>query len=349
MRGVTFPGDREIEFIELPDPAPNFGEVVLQIKASGMCGSDLRSYRRPKGTPTTLGLPGQTGPVISGHEPCGVVLEIGPGVPESVARIGDRMMVHHYTGCSACNLCRSGWQQLCQDGPVRVYGNNSHGGHAPYLKVPSSTLVRLPDELSFSTGAAISCGTGTAFAALRRMNLSGNHTIAIFGQGPVGVSATQLAKAMGARVIALDIRNERLQRAAAFGADSLINPSTDDAVSSIRELTHGYGVDLSLETSGSSAGRAGAIRSLKVWGTTCLVGEGAQIDIDVSRDLLRKQITVIGSWTFSTIGQAECAEFVNDRHIDVDALFTDRWSLDDAVQAYRLFDGQTTGKGVFVM
>src|SRR5579883_1614157 len=117
---------------------------------------------------------------------------------------GARVMVHHYQGCALCNHCRSGWSQLCQEVPVKVYGNNANGGHAPYLVVPANTLVPLPDELSFTTGAAISCGTGTAWGALRRMNLSGQDTIAIFGQGPVGLSATQLAKAMGARVIALD-------------------------------------------------------------------------------------------------------------------------------------------------
>ena len=114
-------------------------------------------------------------------------------------------MVHHYKGCTVCNHCRSGWSQLCQEEPVLVYGNNAHGGHARYLKVPAFTLVPLRDELSFAAGAAIACGTGTAYGALRRLNLSGNDTIALFGQGPVGLSATQLAAAMGARVIALDV------------------------------------------------------------------------------------------------------------------------------------------------
>jgi D-arabinose 1-dehydrogenase-like Zn-dependent alcohol dehydrogenase len=98
---------------------------------------------------------------------------------------------------------------------VKVYGNNSHGGHAQYMCVPANTLVPLDDALSFTAGAAISCGTGTAYGALRRMNVSGNDTLAIFGQGPVGLSATQLAAAMGARVIALDISPQRLERAQA--------------------------------------------------------------------------------------------------------------------------------------
>jgi threonine dehydrogenase-like Zn-dependent dehydrogenase len=258
-------------------------------------------------------------------------------------------MVHHYKGCSTCNHCRAGWQQLCQEVPVAVYGNNDHGAHARYMKVPAITLLPLPEELSFETGAAISCGTGTAYGALRRMNISGNDTIAIFGQGPVGLSATQLAKAMGATVIALDVSPDRLARARDFGADAVVDPGSNDPIGAIKDLTHGYGAELTLDTSSASEARIAAIRSTKVWGTTCFVGEGGDVRIDVSPDMLRKQLTVIGSWTFSTIGQAECARFVTDRKIDVDALFTHRWTLDQADEAYRLFDTQTTGKGVFLM
>jgi D-arabinose 1-dehydrogenase-like Zn-dependent alcohol dehydrogenase len=108
------------------------------------------------------------------------------------------------------------------------------------MKCPARTLVPLPDELSFDAGAAISCGTGTAWGALRRLGLSGDQTVAIFGQGPVGLSATLLAAKMGARVIALDTCEERLERATQFGADMLINPArTDNVVERIREVTHG--------------------------------------------------------------------------------------------------------------
>ncbi len=205
MQGVVFNGERELELMKFPDPTPDAHDVVIEMKASGMCGSDLHQYRRPKGQTQASGIPMRDGPVIAGHEPCGVVVAVGSAVAPKEARVGQRVMVHHYQGCTQCNHCRSGWQQLCQEVPVKVYGNNAHGGHAQYLKVPANTLVPLPDELSFSAGAAIACGSGTAYGALRRMNLSGNDTIAIFGQGPVGLAATQYAKAMGARVIALDI------------------------------------------------------------------------------------------------------------------------------------------------
>ena len=350
MQGVVFTGGRELELMTFPDPTPGPGEVVLEMKASGMCGSDLHQYRRPKGVKESVGgLPANPDPVIGGHEPCGIVAAVGPGVAAADATIGARVMVHHYQGCAHCEHCRSGWQQLCQQVPVKVYGNNAHGGHAKYLKVPANTLVALPDELSFEAGAAISCGTGTAWGALRRMNLSGNDTIAIFGQGPVGLSGTQLAKAMGARVIALDISPERLARAKEFGADEVVNSRSNDPVAAIKDLTHGRGADCTLDTSSAPEGRIAAIRSAKVWGTMCFVGERNNVTIDVSPDILRKQLTMIGSWTYSVIGQAECARFIVERNIAVDQLFTHRWKLEQAEEAYRLFDQQTTGKGVFLM
>jgi threonine dehydrogenase-like Zn-dependent dehydrogenase len=254
--------------------------------------------------------------------------------------------VHHYSGCGVCQHCLSGWSQMCVAGST-IYGVTAHGAHADYMKVPAHTLVALPEQLSFSTGAAISCGTGTAYGALRRMNVGGAHTIAIIGQGPVGLSATQLAVVMGARVIALDVSDERLARAKGFGADALINPKTGDALAAIKALTHGLGADLALDTSGTPEGRLTAVRATRAWGTVCFVGEGGGVSLDVSPDMLRKQLTIIGSWTFSTIGQAECARFVADRNIAVDHLFTHRWGLSQADEAYRLFDRQTSGKAVF--
>jgi D-arabinose 1-dehydrogenase-like Zn-dependent alcohol dehydrogenase len=349
MRGVVFTGERQLELMEFSDPTPGDGEVVVEMRASGMCGSDLHQYRRAKGGEAIGGLAAPTEPVIAGHEPCGVVAAVGPGVSPAQAKIGQRVMVHHYKGCTVCNHCRSGWSQLCQEQAVLVYGNNAHGGHAKYLKVPAFTLVPLPDELSFVTGAAISCGTGTAYGALRRIRISGNDTIAVFGQGPVGLSATQLASAMGARVIALDVSEERLNRAKEFGARETVNPRSNDPVGAIKDLTHGYGAEFTLDTSSQPEGRIAAVRATKVWGTTCFVGERNQVTIDVSPDMLRKQLTIVASWTFSAMGQAECAQFVVDRKIDVEQLFTHRWQLEQAEEAYKLFDTQTTGKGVFLI
>jgi threonine dehydrogenase-like Zn-dependent dehydrogenase len=239
--------------------------------------------------------------------------------------------------------------QLCDDGVQAVYGATAHGAHARYLKGPARTMVQLPDELSFETGAAISCGTGTAWGALQRLGLTGDQTIAVFGQGPVGLSATLLAAKMGARVIALDTSPARLARAKQFGADLLINPSeTNDVLGAIKDATHGRGAHASLDASSSPHARRQAVQCVRTWGKACFVGEGGEVTLEVSPDLLRRQVTLIGSWTFSTVGQAECARYIADRGIDVDALFTHRWRLDQGEEAYRLFDQQQDGKGVIL-
>ena len=341
MRGVVFLGDRKLALQTFPDPTPGEGEVILGIKASGMCGSDLRHYRAPSPLTETHG------PVIAGHEPCGVVVAVGTGVPASFAPVGSRVMNHHYKGCGRCKHCRVGWSQLCRAGTT-VYGITGHGGHAPFMKVPASTLVSLPDELSFEEGAAISCGTGTAYGALKRIDVSGRDTLAIFGQGPVGLSATMLGRAMGARVIAVDISAERLELAKEFGADAIVNSNETDPVAAIHDLTHGEGAETTMDCTGVSDARVAAVRSAGTWGRVALVGEGGTATFDVSQHLLRRQLTIHASWTFSAMGQAECARFVVDKKLPLKKLLTHRFTLDEADAAYKLFDTQTTGKGVFV-
>ena len=348
MRAVVFTGDSKLELIEFPDPTPGPRDVVLEIKASGMCGSDLKLYRPPAGAAfKALGLKDSGQPVIAGHEPCGVVAAVGRDVDSRIVRVGDRVTLHHYQGCWSCPQCRTGWTQMC-DRTAVVYGVTGHGGHAPYMRAAVETVVALPEEVSFTTGAAISCGTGTAYGALLRLNVSARDTVAIFGQGPVGLSATQLAAAMGARVIAVDVSTERAQQAKLFGAAHVVDASTEDPVEAIMALTHGKGAAKALDTSGAAAGRSAAVRCASAWGMVCFVGEGGEVTLNVSTEIIRKQLTLVGSWTLSTTAQADCVRFIADHGIDVDKLFTDRWTLDQAEEAYKSFDKQAAGKGVFI-
>jgi 2-desacetyl-2-hydroxyethyl bacteriochlorophyllide A dehydrogenase len=340
MKGVVFVGDRQIDLREVPKPTPGPGEVVLAMKASGLCGSDLRPYRMPKaqrGNAMAL--------TVGGHEPCGVVAEVGPGV--STVRVGDRVMMHHYTGCGMCQMCRIGYTQMCMH-HHEVYGFTQGGGHQDFLNVPASTCVMLPDALSFEEGAACACGTGTAFHALKRLGISAIDTIAIFGQGPVGLSATQFAATMGARVIAVDVIPERLELATQLGADLTINASTDPPVEAIRELTHGEGADATLDATGIPEVRLNAVDSARLWGKVCFVGEGNTTTFDVSPQIIHKQLTIYGSWTFSLSGLAEVANFVVERRVLLKDLITHRFTLDQAVEAYQLFDSGRTGKVMLI-
>jgi D-arabinose 1-dehydrogenase-like Zn-dependent alcohol dehydrogenase len=340
MQAVVFLGEGKIDLREVPDPVPGPDEVVIRVKASGMCGSDLHHLHGPLRTGSEL--------VIEGHEPCGIVELVGDAVRPSEAKVGDRVMVHHYDGCRTCRYCRSGWTQYCPNARTVYGGLNGHGGHADFMKIPAHTLIRLPDELSFKTGAAISCGTGTAFGAIKRVGLSADETVAVFGQGPVGLSVTLLAKAFGARVIAVDVERSRLEMAKKFGADHVIDAREQDSVAAVRALTRdGAGADKSIECSANSAVRRQAVQALRQWGTACMVGVFGTIELN-SEELIQLQKTVVGSLTFSKNLQEECALFVAERGLDVESLFTDEFRLGEAERAYDLFDRREIGKGVFV-
>ena len=341
MKGAVFLGDRKVELREFADPEPDRGEVLVAIRASGMCGSDLHYYRDAPGRLNT------SGRFIGGHEPCGVVHSVGPGVSEDVASPGDRVMVHHYAGCTHCISCRSGWPQMCTTAPASVFGTHAHGAHSTLMLVPAVTLVPLDPVLSFAAGAAIGCGTGTAWGALERLGDVGGATIAVFGQGPVGLSATLLATARGARVIAVDPEATRREQALRFGAVAAIDPTTTPASRTIRELTGGAGVSSAVESSGATAAAVDTLACLAPWGKACYVGLGGEVRFDVL-DYHRRQMTLLTSWSMSIVQQRQCADFVARNSLPVDELFSHRWRLDQVAEAYEEFDLQRAGKGVVV-
>jgi threonine dehydrogenase-like Zn-dependent dehydrogenase len=236
---------------------------------------------------------------------------------------------------------------MCVTG-ARVMGFSANGGNAPYLLAPASSLVPLPDELSFVEGAAIACGTGTAYSALKRLDVSGRDTLAIFGQGPVGLAATQLATAMGARVIAIDPLAARRDLACQLGAAVALDPQATPVVEAIRELTHGEGADATLDCTGQPEPRANCAKAARPWGRACFVGEQGTATFDMSPDVIHKQLTMYGSWTFSTVLLAECARFAVDRRVPVRNVFTESFTLDQADAAFRKFAAREMGKGVFV-
>ena len=218
MQGMFFTGNSVVEAINIDKVAPASGEVLLEMKASGVCGSDLKNFRAPKSDK-----PKQSDLKVPGHEPVGVVAEVGPNV--GGLSVGDRVMMHHYTGCLQCSMCLTGYTQMCLVAH-EVYGSTEHGGHQEYMLVPAYTCIPMPEGLDFVSAAACSCGTGTAFHAVKRLNPTGLDTVAIFGQGPVGLSATMFAAQLGARVIAVDISPYRLNLAKELGASEVIDSSS---------------------------------------------------------------------------------------------------------------------------
>jgi (R,R)-butanediol dehydrogenase/meso-butanediol dehydrogenase/diacetyl reductase len=314
--------------------------VVVALRASGLCGSDLKAYRTCSsrtGASATA--------VVPGHEPCGVVVELGPQA--AGVAVGDRVMVHHYAGCGECEMCRLGYTQMCLAG-YEIYGGTRNGGHQDMMAVPDYACVKMPDELGFPEAAACSCGTGTAFHAVKRLALEESETVAVFGQGPVGLSATMFATALGARVLAVDVTAERLRLAEKLGADVTIDPDKADPVEVVKELTGGRGADATLDATGIPAVRNDTMDAVRDWGRVCFVGEGGDTTFDASRQIIHRQLTMYGSWTFSIPGLAEVARFVVDRRLPMDGLITDTFELDRIQEAYTLFEAGRTGKVVIV-
>jgi len=304
-----------------------------------MCGSDLHTYRGPAKDPT--------GPVKRpGHEPCGEIAAVGAGVTN--VHVGDRVIVHHYLGCGYCKYCRLGYNQLCLNpGPNNLYyGGSEHGGHGESLICAARVCVPLADELTFDEGAMIACGTSTAYLGLIKMDISGRDTVAIFGQGPVGLAGTMLAKAMGSRVIAVDLSEPRLQLARDAGADELVNPNDGDVTEQIRTLTHGEGADAALEAAGAQATRKASCTAVKVFGRTSWVGEQGEVVLQPTPDIIHRHLTLYGSWTVSIFGMEETAQFVIDRKVPLQSMVTERLNIENVPEAYQRFDKQDTGKMV---
>jgi len=336
MRAVMLPGDRKVVHAEFPDPRPGPGQVLIQIKASGLCGSELHGiYQRDPSASTCLD--GK----IPGHEPSGVVVEIGDGV--TAVKPGDRVLVYHIAGCGDCKFCRMGWMINCTTNK-RSYGWDANGGHAEYMVAEAVNCIHLPEPLTFADGAHIACGGGTAYQALCRLQLSGRDRFAIFGLGPVGLGALIEAKAMGATVYAVDLVQERVDLASELGADVAMNGSDVDPLKVIADLSHGEGVEAAADFSGSGAGRNSALDACGVFGRVAWVGEGNLTTVEPSPQILHKQLTVIGSWVCGLWQMEELAGFMVRKGISFEPMISHRFSLDEIDEGLRLFDTGRTGK-----
>tara|TARA_Y100000588_G_scaffold332390_1_gene370587 strand:+ start:58 stop:870 length:813 start_codon:yes stop_codon:yes gene_type:complete len=262
-------------------------------------------------------------------------------------KVGSRIIQHHYEGCRECEFCLTGWQQLCETTEKKeYYGGSMHGGHGDYMVAHQSTCVPLPDELDFEVGAYLACGASTAFQALKKLNISGRDVLAIFGQGPVGLAATMFGAEMGARIIAVDISTERLKMAVDSGAWATVDASDNNSVEQIKDLTKGKGADATLEAAGLAETRIAALESTKVFGRSCMVGEGGEVTFQPSEQIIHRHLTLFGSWTFSTFGLAEAARYTAERNVPLASTITSRSTIEEAVGAYEAFSAGAAGKFV---
>jgi threonine dehydrogenase-like Zn-dependent dehydrogenase len=344
MRGVLLPGQRRVEIKEFPVPVPGHGQVLIRMKASSICGSDIRAiYREHLGH-------GPEGyqDVIAGHEPCGQIVQVGPGCKRF--KEGDRVIIYHISGCGVCWDCRQGYMISCTSTLRAAYGWQRDGGHADYMLAEENTCVALPDSLSYVDGALVACGFGTVYEALGRVGVSGQDRVLITGMGPVGMAAGLVAKAMGAtEVIGVDVSQARLDVARKVGALDAAVPADDKARSAIGDLTGGLGCEVSIDCSGSPAGRLTALQGTRRWGRCAMVGEGNRVDFDVSQTIIHNQITIFGSWVTSLGHMEELVERLITWKLRPEVIVTHRFPLEAAAEAYRVADEGQSGKVCIVM
>jgi threonine dehydrogenase-like Zn-dependent dehydrogenase len=287
MRKAVITGERQVTFMEVPDPQPRENWAVVKIHAAPMC-TEYKSY-----------LSGYQSPML-GHEAAGEVVAVAqPGR----VRVGDRVAVMPLFGCGTCPLCMAGDYIHCENS-AKVAGLSGQpeigGTMAEYILKPDWLLPPIPDGLAYERASLACCALGASFGAIHGMGLTAFDTLLISGAGPVGLGALVNARFRGAKVIVVESNPWRMERAAQMGALAVIDPRSEDPLRQIRELTNGRGVDGAVECSGVVQAERLCIDATRRKGKVAFVGEcHDQLPIWVSPDLIRKGLTLIGSWHYN--------------------------------------------------
>ena len=338
MLGVYISGHKQAECRETPPPVAGPGLVLVRIQASAICGSDLHRYRAVD--------PSQRyGDVVAGHEPCGVVEDVGAGV--LTVRPGDRVVIYHMFGCGRCVHCRVGdFRQCPRKGS---YGRMRPGGDAEFMVVPEINCLPLPDSLSYVAGAVLACNGGTAYNAVARANVRGGDTLLVSGAGPVGLCCILFGVACGAKVIAVDVSAARLQLARALGATEVVDAASGTPAPRVVEWTGGAGVTAAIETSGAGPAHQALLDSLAVGGRGVFVGFGARGPTVNLTQIIGRGQTLIGSQIFDIVDFPSILDAVRRGGIDLERVVTHRFPLQAAAEAFRVADEASAGKVVFVV
>ncbi|KAK8519342.1 hypothetical protein V6N13_133266 [Hibiscus sabdariffa] len=315
MRGTVFwEPDRPLTIEEFHMPRPKAGEILIKTKACGVCHSDLHVIK---------GEIPFSSPCVIGHEITGEVVEHGPLTDRKITEkypIGAQVVGSFIMPCGSCSFCSKGHDDLCEDffaynrakgtlydGETRLFLRNSGkpvymysmGGLAEYCVIPAHALCVLPKSLPYTESAILGCAVFTAYGAMRHAaEVCPGDSVAVIGIGGVGSSCLQIAKAFGAsEVIAVDIQNDKLQKAKTLGATHTINAIEEDAVERVKEITGG-GVDIAVEALGKPQTFLQCLQSVRDGGKAVMIGlakAGAVGEVDINR-LVRRKVKVIGSY-----------------------------------------------------
>lgn len=312
---------------EIPVPEIREDEVLVRIKAAGLCGSDVHIVHEGV-TPTAFK------PITLGHEPCGVVAAMGARVEGWEP--GDRVSVVPGIFCGSCRNCVTGHPNICLE--RKIFGIQAEGALAEYLAAPAKNLVRLPDGVPFTVGAIVTDAVATPFHAMvERAAVRAGESVAIYGVGGLGLHAVQIARLLGASpIIVVDPRREQLERAENLGADVLINPREAAPVEAVMEATGGLGADVAAEFVGMQETIAQCVESVVMGGRVVVVGLGPDpISIVPPTVFVREQISLLGSYGFTKRGIEQLLDLTASGKLDLEASITHTFPLDEVNTALR--------------
>ena len=344
MRGVVPVGNFKVEVRDLPVPEPGEGQVLIDVKCAGICGSDVNTFRM------TWEQINERQNLVVGHEAGGIVAKVGPGVTN--VKVGDRITVYHYMGCGKCRYCLEGKYGWCEN--KRAYGWHIHGGMSEYLLTNAINCCPLPEQFPFEDAAFMACSAGTAYASLKKLDsFSTDGYLCVVGLGPIGTVLSLMAMAKGWTVVASDLSETRVNFAKNLGIDAICPEKGVPVKEQIRAHMKGKLPMRLMDTSGSPHGLADAVEIAQNGAHIVTIGKGRRRydmtpDFDVS-EFVVKEIKLEGSWVFTLPEYYEMMEFMMDHNLSFNKLVTGRFAFSDAQKAFEAAaDLGNAGKTVFI-
>src|SRR5918994_143617 len=344
MRAAVFHAPGEIRVDDVLRPRPGPGEAVVRVTMTTICGTDVHILKGEY--PVRPGL-------IVGHEPVGVIDELGPGVVGY--ELGDRVLVGAITPCGQCHACLVGKPAQCGHGSGFEaiggwrFGNTIDGAQAEYLLVPyeQANLAKIPASLSDEQVVLLADIASTGFSGAESGKVRIGDTVVVFAQGPIGLCATAGAKLMGAaRVIGVDSDPNRMAMARRMGADTVLNPTAVDVPSEVKRLTGGYGADVAIEALGLQETFESALRSIRPGGTLSSLGVYSgklQVPYEAFAAGLGDHTIVTTLCPGGKERMERLMAMVDAGRFDPLPLITHRFALDEIEEAYRVFSNRLDG------
>lgn len=309
--------DLRLEMVEIPTLGPN--DVLVKIHASGICHSDI-NYRDGVGKVGRL-------PITLGHEIAGVVMEKAEKVRE--IEVGERVIIHYVVSCGKCRFCVSGRETYCEQ--YQMIGKDIDGGFAEYVRVPANNVLRFPESMAFDHATIMGCAVSTALHALRRGGAKREDSVVVFGVGGLGAQAIQLSSKIfeARKVIAVDLVDEKLHLAKRLGATDIVNPSKENLVERIRNMTDGFGADVVIDFVGRKTTVESAISCAGKGGRIVIVGiSPEELQFSPYSTIIGKEIQLVGVNDHLRSELVELIEFVRSGKIDLSTSVTHRVSLE---------------------